>query len=593
MRSNIGLILLGLGIAAGSTACTVTNDTSGKTGAGGGTTTASGGGGATGQGGGGTGGQGGQGTGGQGTGGAAANPCGAVPVAGACSPDNTKIQSCFVSEESNVPPKVVETTCDPGTACQVWKGTAACRPTGACFNGDTQCKDQQTLQICTNGQWVDSTCSGTKCIQSPGKGAACTQQDQGAGVTLRGHLDYQFKKPLPDLSDFGDCNGAPCTEGAVDMFITVFDNNELIGMGLTSVGDANTKPGDYSLQLTKQPTAQTYTYFWPMLFDQSGNPRMAIAKAKSDAADFQQADEYWSFGFETCNPVNKCAGSDVDMGSLLIDEANNSGAVHIYQWLDYGIFRVAGQYPNAPAPYSVGVFWNVGNQFDCGSCFAPPQMGGASVTYDAANQLADHYDTSLNISGSDASPHHWSRTTINHEFGHWVMQSYSKSPGEGGAHYVDQASKPGLAYSEGWATFLGQTNISTDNSNNEPIAFRKSQGTVFWVDISKLTWSGGNVELPDPNGALDQPINENVVTAMMWSLWAGANAQAPQNLNDGPMFTALASSRLTGDLNRGYATVDMVDYLDAMKCEKQATADQINAVTAPAHFPYDNKELCQ
>lgn len=173
------------------------------------------------------------------------------------------------------------------------------------------------------------------------------------------------------------------------------------------------------------------------------------------------------------------------------------------------------------------------------------------------------------------------------------MQSYSKSPGEGGEHFVDEASKPGLAYSEGWASFVGQTNISIDNSNNDPIEFRKSEGTTFWVDISKITSSDGTTDLPDPNGPIDQYISENVVTAMMWSLWAGANAQAPQNLGDGPMFNVLPGARLTGDVNRGYMTVDFVDYLDAMKCEGQATAAQISAVTQPAQYPYDNQELCQ
>ncbi len=578
MRSNIGLLLVGLGIAAATSGCTVTEADS-KTGTTGGTTTGSGVGGQ---------GQGGGAAGGQGQGGAAADACNGVPVMGACSADKTKIQSCFVSEEAGQAPKIVDTVCDKGTACEMWKGSAACRPTGACFAGDTQCKDVDNLQICSGGAWVDSPCTGAKCVQSPGKGAACTQQDQGAGVTIRGHLDYEVKKPNAGLTDFETTGN----EGAVDMFITAFADGELIGRGLTSVGGTGPNPGDFTGAVTKQPTAKSYIYFWPMLFDQTGNPRMAIAKAKSDAADYQQSDEYWSFGFETCAPADKCAGNDIDLGALLVDEASGAGAIHIFQWIDYGIFRVESLLP-AIQPLTVGVFWNPDNQFDCGSCFAPPQMGGASVVFDAANQLADHYDSSLNISGSVKSPHHWSRTTINHEFGHWQMQSYSRSPGEGGAHYVDAPSRPGLAYSEGWATFVGQTNISTDNVNNEPIAFRKSQGTTFWVDLSTMKWSEGDIQLADPNGPLDQEINENIVSAMMWSLWAGGNAQAPQNLGDAPLFAVLPGSRLTGDLNRGYMTVDVVDYLDALKCEQQATAEQIAAVVAPVQFPYDNQEICQ
>jgi hypothetical protein len=242
----------------------------------------------------------------------------------------------------------------------------------------------------------------------------------------------------------------------------------------------------------------------------------------------------------------------------------------------------------------MGVFWQPGIKFNCGSCFVPPQGGGAQITYDKAQGLVDHYDTSLNIAGSDASPHHWSRTTINHELGHWVMQTYSKSPGEGGPHYIGEPSKPGLAYSEGFATFFAQTNISADNANNQPIAFRKSNGTTFWVDYSKLTMDDGKeIGLPDPNGPIDQDINEDVVGAMMWSFWAADNARKPQNLNDAAIFNTLHSPRLLGDVNRGYQTVDFVDFLDAMSCGQQATGDQILDVVTDSHYPYDHQPQCQ
>ena len=53
------------------------------------------------------------------------------------------------------------------------------------------------------------------------------------------------------------------------------------------------------------------------------------------------------------------------------------------------------------------------------------------------------------------------------------------------------------------------------------------------------------------------------------------------------------SGRLTGGANRGYAKVDFVDYLDALKCESLTDASTIDAVTKPVGYPYDNQELCQ
>jgi hypothetical protein len=566
MRTQLALFGLGMTLAASGCGLLNTNTTTSTSTGDGGSTSSSG---------------------STGVGGATADGCNGVPTEGQCV-GTDKIQSCFVSEEGGTPPQILTTTCGPQQACQMVNGSAACKPTGACFNGATTCKDSATMKECVNGAWVETVCGGAdSCIAQPGAGASCGLQDPGSGITLKGHVDYEFHVVNQGLTDF---DPAVQSEGAVDMFVTVFDNNNLIGMGLTSVGGGNTKPGDWQVNLSSAPTDKTFVYFWPMLFDDNGNPRMALAHAQSSMVQTQASDKYWNFGFGPVCPSGAC--NTTDMGTQLITEADGSGAVHIYQWIDYGMFRASGFIPSVQ-PLTMAVFWEPGNDFDCGNCFAPPQMGGAAVTFDAANALVDHYDSSINISGSVDTPSHWARTTISHELGHWITQSYSKSPGEGGQHFVDQASKPGLAFSEGWATFSGQTNLSNSPADNQPIAFRKSHGTSFWVDIAKVNWSGGAIDLPDPNGPIDQLINENVVTAMMWSLWASAGPEAPQGLGDDPMFKVLPSQRLVGSTNRGYVKVDFIDYLDALTCEGLATTAQIDAVAAPVNYPYDNQAVCQ
>lgn len=528
------------------------------------------------------------GSGGNGTGGhAEGDECKGVPTEGRCV-GTDKIESCFVSEEGNTPPQIIMSPCGAQKACQMVNGSASCKPTGACFDGATACKDSGTMQECVSGAWVETVCGGAdSCIAQPGAGASCGLQDPGSGIKLKGHVDYEFHSVNAALTDF---DPTVQSEGAVDMFVTVFDDNNLIGMGLTSVGGNGTNPGDWEVNLASAPSDKTFVYFWPMLFDNNGNPRMALAHAQSDKVQTQASDKYWSFGFGPVCASGSCATTD--MGKQLITEAEGSGAVNIYQWLDYGMFRVGGFIPNIE-PLTMAVFWEPGNAFDCGNCFAPPQMGGAAVTFDPANGLIDHYDSSINISGTTDTPSHWARTTISHELGHWITQSYSKSPGEGGQHFVDQASKPGLAFSEGWATFSGQTNLSNSPADNDPIAFRKSHGTSFWVDVSNASWSEGLIDLPNANGPIDQEVNENVVTVMMWSLWASGNAQAPQGLGDEPMFKVLPSQRIVGSTNRGYFKVDMIDYLDAMKCEGLASDAQISAAAKPVHYPYDNKAVCQ
>jgi len=411
------------------------------------------------------------GTGSSGTGGQSGDDaCKGVPTEGQCM-GASKIQSCFVSEEANTAPQIIESTCGAQQECKLVNGSAACRPTGACFEGSTNCKDSATVRECVSGAWKETVCGGAdSCVAQPGAGASCGLQDPVTGITLKGHVDYEFHVVNTSATDF---DSKVEHEGAVDMFVTVFDNENLIGMGLTSVGGNGKNPGDWEVALASAPTNKTFVYFWPMLFDDNGNPRMALAHAQSAKVQTQASDKYWSFGF---GPV--CDGATcttTDMGTQLITEAEGSGAVHIYQWIDYGMFRVNGFIPTVN-PLTMAVFWEPGNAFDCGNCFAPPQMGGASVTFDTANGLIDHYDSSINISGTEDTPSHWGRTTISHELGHWITQSYSKSPGEGGQHFVDAASLPGLAFSEGWATFSGQTNLSNNTSDNEPVAFRSPTG---------------------------------------------------------------------------------------------------------------------
>jgi hypothetical protein len=549
----------------------------------------------------------GQGGGGAGAGGGGDDYCQGVPVAGECVDEKT-IRSCFSAEAHDTLPQIVEVTCGPEETCAMGPNGALCQVQGECYNGQTRCKDAKTLQICDQNAWFDSDCGTSSCIAQPGFGAACLANEGSTGLTLKGKLEYQFLVPNAARTDF---DPTPKAEGAVDFFVTVYDTTnpnaslteQLLGMALTSFGGNGMAPGEFSVPLKGPVNENTFIYFWPILFDDFGQPRMGLAIAENGNALHQKSDEYWFWGFETC-PFGSGECGMSDLGTLTIKHTSgpnfdeNAGAAHIYQWLDYGIFRFEDLYPGIK-PLSFGVFWAPGTQFDCGNCFAPPQLGGSKVIYDKDANLADNYESTINISGTAGSPTHWSKSVINHEFGHWSMQSYTRSPGEGGPHYVDAPSKPGLAYSEGYATFVGQTQISSGPGDNDPIYFTKKNGTVFWVDISNNTWdlgggSGTGLELPNPNGPINQDVNENVIASMFWSFWAQNNAMAPQSLGEGPVFAPLRSPRLLNNpsYNRGYATVDFIDYLDAVRCGNHATANQVSAVASSVGYPWDNNPTC-
>jgi hypothetical protein len=177
------------------------------------------------------------------------------------------------------------------------------------------------------------------------------------------------------------------------------------------------------------------------------------------------------------------------------------------------------------------------------------------------------------------------------------MANYSLSPGEGGQHYVSQASKPGLAYSEGWATGYGQTNVGNS------IYVDQQEGTVFWVDISKYVYSNGDLQKPDPAGPIDQDINENIIAGMIWKLWAYQPGQTPstevvtvedtdgQGVGSANIFKTLTYPKLVdGTLNRGYSKVDLVDFFDAAFCSQSATDAQITNVSNTTGYPYKSAE---
>ena len=158
--------------------------------------------------------------------------------------------------------------------------------------------------------WVESPCGGDSCIAQPGLGAQCLAGAPGTGLTLSGHLQFEYLSRNAALTDF---DPTPKLEDAVDFFVTVFkctsadcSQTTLLGMTLTGAGMNNQAPGTWTMELSETIDEASFVYFWPMLFDQSGNPRMAMAKAESDDAIFRSRA---STGFGASTPVPRAPGS--------------------------------------------------------------------------------------------------------------------------------------------------------------------------------------------------------------------------------------------------------------------------------------------
>lgn len=535
------------------------------------------------------------GSGGSGAGTTDNGACGTIPVNGACVDDQT-LKTCVIPETDDPianPEYVVTKTCEAGRACTDVNGIAQCKLLGECATGDISCSyDSKLLRTCegtgVDAHWVDTPCNtadGEKCIvPKPGVPAKCQivpANSGGNGPRIAGKIKYEYH----NVSKTGW--GPTEVQDATDVYVAIFDNGEMIGKALSGYDpdtDTFSYDGAFKADLTREPTDATEVWVWPMAFNYTtGQPLMAIAKlADTDVMNnADEANEYWAFGTTVGELGANLNGTTTEVGDWTIKESEGSGALHIYQWIDYGLLRTASLGDQA----SLIVYWNppTGTP-SCGACFCGPNCGGGQVKYGTGDADVDRYDSWIALGGpADDGSTEWARGVISHEFGHYVMMNYSVSPGEGGPHYVGEASKPGLAYSEAWATAFGQTNVDS------PIYVDQQNGTFFWVDISKYAYSGGDLEKPNPDGAIDQYINENVGAGMIWKLWVNTDKDSDgRNLGDEGVFGIVTNAPLVdGTYNRGYYKVDLIDFMDSAICSGKATEADVTSVTGPTGFPYN------
>lgn len=513
-----------------------------------------------------------------------AGPCGDVPTTGRCT-DATHLEVCVVPEgagpgQTPQPPYVKQATCGPQTACQDSSGSAKCVTTTACLDGTSACETGNSVKTCQGGNWVTTSCGTTACKQKPGYGAFCAPQGGGSGgPTITGHLSYEYQDKDAALTGFNVKATAP----AAGMVAVAYDSTQtFVGSGYVE------NDGSLAIQLDDQPNGDVTLYFFPMTFDQNGRISYAVAKWGPNANEFDlDAGDYWSWGV----PIP--AGT-TDMGDQIITEDIGSGAVNVFEYQLYGL-QQAASYLGDP-PQNLLALWEKDKVFGCGNsptngtaCFYNNAVasGGVDVKYAGGS---DHFDTAIAVPGTSSSPKHWSASVLLHELGHYMMDSYSRSPGVGGTHYLDDVEVPALAWSEGWATFHGQ------HLMEDGLYFTQSQGTFWYVDVDKFD----DPSLPKPNPALpmDQKIGEIFVASSCYHLWSSGSAESTtwENvaIDDQLMWNAFHSAHLTDSSKfaaRGYDTPDLVDFLDGLKCAGASQGD-IDTVMQWFGFPYDGNASC-
>lgn len=486
--------------------------------------------------------------------------CLGIPPTGRCL-DRQTLATCVVV--TNGEPSLVQNTCAAGYTCVSAGDQSSCKLTSTCREGQTRCSSTSVQQLCQGGVFQDRTClGGTECRTFPGLGGNCILP--GSGVTAQGTLHYERRQPNASLSGYT----APAATAAAGVFIALVDGSEVLGSGFSN------EQGQFTISGYRAPGAGGQVIYIPLAFFPDDGPAYGVA-IPSDGAT-STAPAMWSFS--TSN-LPAPQGGVIPVGTQII-RAENSGAMHIFSWLRTHLARAATVFGSAQTS-SVAVLWKPGVDSFCLACFLNRTSGGTDV---GGGLLPLHFDTTILLSGSDENPLQWSSSIINHELGHFVMGQYSRPPGEVGVHYLSAPESPGLAFSEGYATWDGQAALSAEQPTPNPIYFAVQQGTAFYIDLSSAMASSGMIPLPDPRGSIDQQIGEIAVASIAWDLW--------RNGGDIPVLSGIALPRVTSGLNRGYKTVDLVDFADALLCGGRVSAQQMNTSMSKYGFPWDNQPLC-
>lgn len=544
------------------------------------------------------------------------DPCRGVPVGGRCV-NGVTIELCVAPTGSATPrPELV--TCVSGETCRESAGEARCVTTAVCRNDETRCAGTQ-LQRCSGGQWVPVVCMGT-CRQSA-LGAQCLPNTSAR--QYRGVLRYNMRVVRPDFSGWQAAFERVVAQGF--LVLSIHDGH-VIDSVTTSIGDENTG-GRFTVRVAAVPSPDDSLAFVAAQADARGVIQLAVAhrgldaqnspelpigcatlagsvrQCLTDAATSRYRPSVWSWSMAISRlPVD--GGIEILPGY--------SDAARLFDWGRY-IFNRTGQNILGRDGDSLVMWFMPGVKWTCGNCANREQYAFATT---AGEPLL--FRSQIWISGGPEGTA-WAGAVVTHELGHWVMSSYGRNPGEGGPHVAGNPVFPGMAWSEGWATFhnadarMDPFYLSVETSNDASLAF-----TMWGLNLDNRSYfnnGGARWSRPLAFAGLLQRMDENEVAALLWQLSRVGRGNVS-------LYNAMADPRASapnrdGVWERGYrrhlwmldrtgqidpTTVSVTreptpmfaDFLDALRCNGFSASDVDRVLVPSAYYPYPSfNPLCR
>ncbi|MBL8678197.1 MAG: hypothetical protein JNK05_03485 [Myxococcales bacterium] len=496
------------------------------------------------------------------------DPCMGVSEQGACAADG-RLEYCNVptdvDEDESVPVEVVRAACGAGERCAVNAGFAECVPSGECRDRDSRCNGA-ALQRCNAGRWQDEPCA-TECVDTGIGAANCARAPSPDNRTLR--VTFEAREPNAERTDW---SAETVTRNAEGFQVVVYRGMEVVDEGRTGAGE---QAGRVSISVPAGDDVRVVVS--AVQDDQAQGVALALADPNMGAMRLTP-------GFVPSNPRLwswEFTGASLMNDTLHITEENGSGAANLFNVLHRAYREVRRRFPSQ-RPLSLVAWAGDGTTYSCGAC-----MNSRPI-----DVFEQNFRSQIWMPMGGANHQEWSDAVTGHEAGHWVMASFGRSPGEGGAHTIGVPTMPGQAWSEGFATWFSYEVLRW------PAYVDKQNGSMFWADITTRTyhrmraWRRPTADAPD---GMQQRHDENDVSAMLLAL-AGSDAA--------PIFTALNSERMrVAPFARGYARHTwstnytnirrtqtsapfLADMLDALNCAS-FSRDSINAAAVPdTHYPY-------
>jgi hypothetical protein len=433
-------------------------------------------------------------------------------------------------------------------------GAQTCGPLGAWDRG---CAGdvRPVAEVCGNG--VDDDCDGVV-------DESCERVET---VVVSGRVSFERRRSNATRTGWG----AVETVGAGGFAVYAMRGDTMVGAAVTSVvaGDE----GKFSLRVPTALQSDDRIVVAAVMEGESGALDLALVSpglSRGAWPAFRRSTveppRAWSWSWKTSEVAGGALG-------LHIAEREGSGVASVFDVARRTVVAARRAYRDEPTR-TLMVWMAPGVEWSCGACF----------TGDAADVFGQWFEGQIAFpSGADETQ--WADAVVAHEVGHWVMNSYGVSPREVGAHAFNMALAPGLAWSEGYATWFGSV------VRNDPVYLDRQRGTTFWLDIAARRLGRGSSEItpwtrPDPRAGLLQGLSETEVSAILWAIDPTGSRDALHRAFNSPRMMQRPFARGYISAINGSTPV-LPDFLDALACAGTSAA-VIDSATR-GDYPYPSR----